>query len=442
MSYLAIPEAIGDGLSERLLSASPLESGAFCRLYLVERNGLRRHVLGTAIESSEPWIAQETELLTPSGRRISAAVSAANAERCGLAFVHTHPRDPQRPRFSPVDIETTERLGRTLTELLDAPFASLVLSPGGWIGALADDRGLAEIARIASVGRTLRLDTGASTRGDTELDDRQVRALGNETNDLLRALRVAIVGAGGLGSPVAETLARMGVGEIRLIDHDSLDTPSNARRIFGIARAAIDSADPVAKAEAVAAGLDRLELGTTLIPVVGDVTRRDVQHHLLDADVIVNGTDTHSSRAAVSELAVRGAIPLIDAGVRVGARTNGKLDALWLERRVQLPDGPCLWCWGTLDAEQVRLELLPREQLTGLQREGYVTGAPGGPVPSVASLTVTAAGIVASALLAILGGAFGEAPLAVGLDAITLEARPFARQEPDPTCVCSRWRHP
>jgi molybdopterin/thiamine biosynthesis adenylyltransferase len=43
---------------------------------------------------------------------------------------------------------------------------------------------------------------------------------------------VGVVGAGGLGSPIAEQLARMGVAELTLIDDDVFDTPSNVRRVF------------------------------------------------------------------------------------------------------------------------------------------------------------------------------------------------------------------
>jgi hypothetical protein len=440
MMYFAIPQTAGCGLASRLLDAAPLESGAFCRLRHVQRGGALRYVLGAAIESDEPWVAQGEERLTPSGKRISAAVSISEAEGCGLAFVHTHPMDRELPRFSRIDLETTMRLGRTFAELLDEPFASLVLSPGGWIGTLADSGGLTPLSRVAVVGDTLRIHAADDDSSDQLLDDRQVRALGSGTNRALRSLRVAVIGAGGIGSPVAETLARMGVGRIDLIDHDVLDTPSNARRMFGIGLADIDMQAPKAKARAVAEGLARLNLATELTPVVGDVREPEVQSHLLAADVIVSGTDTHSSRAAVSELAIRAAIPLIDTGVRVGARRSGMLDSLWLERRVQIPEGPCLWCWGTLDADHIRLELLPDAQRESLEREGYVTGAAGGPAPSVAALTVTAAGLAASAILAMLAGAFVGAPLGMGLDAITMESRPFELRAPDPGCICSRWR--
>ena len=440
MSYLAVPQRRGEHLAEWLLEAAPLESGTFCRMWTVERSGDIRHVLGAPIESPEPWVAQAEELLTPSGRRISAAISVVMADKCGLAFVHTHPMDPSSPRLSRIDVETSGKLGRTFAELVDAPFASLVVSPGGWGGALVGSDGdVAAFDRIATVGTSLHI-TCAPGAVDQALDDRQIRALGTQTNLELRSLRVGVVGAGGIGSPVAEILARMGVGEVRLFDHDQLDTASNARRVFAVGRSDAERTPPVSKAKAVADGLNRLELGSKVRAIVGDIRHPETARHLLDVDIVVGATDTHSSRAVLAELGIRAAIPLIDTGVRVGTRRSGALDTLWLERRIQVPEGPCLWCWGVLDPERIRAELLPDEQRAGLVQEGYIIGGTDEPAPMVTGLTVTAAGLATTALLGMLGDALDASALGVGLDALNLSTRPFGRQEPDPACVCARWR--
>jgi hypothetical protein len=439
MSYLAIPQALAQQLRGELLAAAPLEAGAFCLLDSMSVSGGSRLVLGPQLESEEPWSIQRRDLITPSGRMISAAVSAANTAGTGLAFIHSHP-GAQSADLSPLDLQSTARLGEVTAELLDGPFASLVLSPTDWAGVLTREGGLSPIERIAVTGRDVTVHGARRPPTEATLDDRQLRALGQDAHRVLRSLRVAVVGAGGLGSPLAETLVRMGVGELYLIDHDVLDTLSNARRIFGVSRAETQRTPPRAKADAVAAHLSSLELAGAVRAIVGDVRDSEVQARLLEMDVIFSATDTHSSRAALAELAVRGAIPLIDVGVRVGVRAGGQLDALRIERRVQVPGGPCLWCMGVLDAERVRVESLPEAQRAQLTAEGYLTGGQDGPVPSVAALTVTGAGCAASALLAMIAGAFDIAPLAVGIDVVTMESAPLPRQERDTQCVCSRWR--
>lgn len=438
---LSVPDELARRLARELLTSAPKESGTFCILYEVTRGESRRLVLGPELARVNDWDDQTETRLTPSSQAISRALSGANSAGSGIAFIHTHPADDEVPHLSAIDRKTSARLGPLMTGVLDGPFASLVVGPGGFAGELVSASGLVPIERVATVGRRLQIyPAGGLQSPDPRLDDRQIRALSATTQAQLRALHVAVVGAGGLGSPVAETLARMGVGKLALIDMDMLDTPSNARRVFGVTLDDVGGESPAPKAAAVARGLDRLGLGVEIVPTVGDVRDHSTQATVLDADLIINGTDTHSSRGALTELVVRAGLPMIDIGVRVGTRQAGQLDALFFERRVQLPDGPCLWCWRTLDAQQVRAELLPAHEREALEQAGYITGTDRAPAPSVAALTVTAAGAAASAALALLSGAFDVAPLHVSVDAITLESVANRRDEPDPECVCARWR--
>jgi len=367
---------------------------------------------------------------------ISAAVSAANHARCGLAFVHTHPGDSKAPQLSSIDQETTVRLGVAFDDLIDGPFASLVVSPGGWGGTVYEHRTIKPVDRLATVGRRLHLFDRQLSPERSELDDRQQSLLGHAGNHLLRSLRVAIVGVGGTGSPVAETLTRMGVGELILVDPDRLES-SNARRVFGVTRT--DALAGTPKVSAVADGLRRLDLGTTLTAIDGDVRDGTIQATLLSCDVVIGATDNHASRASLTELAARSHLLLIDIGVRAGTRRNGELDALYAERRLQIPDGPCLWCWRVLDADRVRLELMSSFEREALQAEGYVAGQPDGPEPTIAALTVTAAGLATTTLLGLVGGGLDTSPLRAGLEALNVQALGYS-DERDPECVCKRWR--
>lgn len=410
----------------------------FALLHSVERGGRSRLALGSPLWDIE-LAQQRIGRVEPSGRMISAAVSAANQARCGLVFVHTHPGGQKPPHLSSLDVETTRRLGVAFTELIDGPFASLVVSPGGWGGALYADGEVEALARIAVVGRRLLLFSEAVDRPSKTADDRDSRQrllLGERGNQLLRTACVAVVGVGGTGSPVAETLARMGVGELVLIDPDRLE-PSNARRVFGVTDA--DAQAGRVKVEAVAAGLERLGLGTSVTVIAEDVRSPEAQGQVLRADVVVGATDNHVSRSVLTELSARAHIPFIDIGVRAGVRRTGTLDALYLERRLQLPEGPCLWCWQVLDAERVRLELLTTFEREALEAEGYVAGLPGEPEPLIGSLTVSAAGLATVTVLGLLGGGLEEAPLRAGLETLRLESIAFD-DEPDPDCVCNRWR--
>ncbi len=59
--------------------------------------------------------------------------------------------------------------------------------------------------------------------------DRNARLFGNEGQRKIRQTKVAVVGVGGLGSPLVQHLALLGIGEAALIDDDELDETSRNR---------------------------------------------------------------------------------------------------------------------------------------------------------------------------------------------------------------------
>jgi ThiF family protein len=439
--------AIEGGLARRLkkeLVIGDREQGAFCLLRRVAVGSHERYVLSTPIELPPEWFSSSLGHFSPSGRAISAAISAAQQMDMGLALIHTHPSTRGPAHLSTLDLNTSRRLAVAMKELVDGPFMSLVLTPTGWAGVVGDGgEPVVPLDRIWIVEGGLAIHVGEALNRrveplDDDIDDRQALVLG-EAAETLRNLCVAVVGAGGVGSPVAETLARIGVRLIRLIDHDFLDTPSNARRVFGTTRRDVVRRPPAAKAQVVAEALNRLELGTEVEPVVGDVRDPEILGLLLEADVVICATDSHSSRASIARTCVEAMIPLIDVGARVGRRQSGALDALLFERRIQLPGGPCLWCWKVIDPERIRYELLPAAERDRLVEEGYVTGIPIGPEPSIAALTVTAAGAACAALVGLVAHALNEERLAASAELLSMESYAM-RSTRDPGCICSRWR--
>jgi molybdopterin-synthase adenylyltransferase len=137
---------------------------------------------------------------------------------------------------------------------------------------------------------------------------------------------------------------------------------------------------------------------------------------LLDTDLVICATDTHGSRATLNELASAYLLPVIDVGVRVGAKTSGALTALVAELRVLTPMTPCLWCRGAISADVIRAENLPEGERARLQAEGYLVGGVGGPAPSVVALTVLGSSLATCALLVLLSEGGDVAPAGVIVD--------------------------
>ncbi|MFB3062016.1 MAG: ThiF family adenylyltransferase, partial [Candidatus Binatia bacterium] len=383
----------------------------------------------------DAWECQETAMLRPSARFVSAAVSRAITSGAGLMFVHSHP-DPRFPvELSQVDLSSFQSLAATLAPMLDGPFAAAVVHPHGWAGVIWQDSQVTAIDRILEIGRTIRFLSPISYMNTSPLDDRQADALGI-VHDIVRKLSVGVVGVGGLGSPIAEQLFRMGVDELFVIDHDLLDTESNVRRDFGAKLS--DLGKNKLKVDVVGDHLDEIGLGVKVRRIAGDVREEEVFRHLLDADVVLNATDTHGSRAIVNELASTYLLPVIDVGVRVGAKSDNRLSALVAEVRVLTSSTPCLWCRGTISPEVIRAENLPYEEREQLEGEGYVVQGVGDPVPSVVALTVLGSGLATTALLSLLSEEGDVAPSGYIVDGFLGDSLVIGPGEPKADCRCHR----
>jgi hypothetical protein len=437
MNRLALHDPPTKLLEQHLDASAPLEEGAF---YLL-REGLGlagRRLLATELllPPKGAWEQQGTGVLRPSARWLSAVIGTAIEAKAGLLFVHSHPDARHPAALSPVDMHAMHALGATIAPMLDGPFAAAVVHPTGWAGVVWNDGVLEPIDRIVAVGASLRALTPSGSTGEPDpLDARQRDALG-VVHDRLRSLNVGVVGCGGLGSPIAEQLNRMGVAALVLVDHDTLDTPSNARRVIGSTLADLNATIPPMKVDVVGRHLDTLGFNTHVTRINADVRSERAFRALLDTDVVMIGTDTHGSRAVVNDLASTYLLPVIDIGIRVGAKANGALSGLTAELRLLTPDRPCLWCRGAINADAIHAENLPIAQRKQLQLEGYLAGSVGAPAPSVMALTVLGAGMATCALLALLSDEADVIPSGYVLDGMFGDAHGTTPRDPKPGCRC------
>lgn len=438
MIRLALHEPPTRILEQHLRASAPLEDGAF---YLLREGRGRddRRLLASELILPPPdaWEAQGEGILRPSARWLSTVIGQAIGTKAGLLFVHSHPDAYHPASLSQVDTDAMYALGTTIAPMLDGPFAAAVVHETGWAGVVWNAGKLDPIASIVSVGSGLRILTPTETDPDNLLDARQRDALG-VVHSRVRSLTVGVVGCGGLGSPIAEQLYRMGVTEVVLVDDDELDTPSNVRRVFGSTAADLKAAVAPPKVDVVGRHLDAIALGTIVTRIKGDVRQEDVFRTLLNTDIVVIGTDTHSSRATVNDLASTYLLPVIDVGVRAGAKKDGTLSGLTAEVRLLTPERPCLWCRKAISADIIRAENLPGEQREQLQREGYLVGAGGEPVPSVIALTVLAAGMATSTMLALLSSESDVIPSGYVVDGMFGDAFETKPAEPRAECRCQR----
>src|SRR5215218_1413359 len=119
---------------------------------------------------------------------------------------------------------------------------------------------------------------------------RQMRfpGLGKAGQEKLLASRVTLCGCGALGTVLANIMARAGVGFIRVVDRDFVETSNLQRQVLFDENDVIES---MPKAEAAARKLRAINSSITIEPVVTDIDRTNIVELCQDADLILDGTD-------------------------------------------------------------------------------------------------------------------------------------------------------
>ena len=133
---------------------------------------------------------------------------------------------------------------------------------------------------------------------------RQMRfiGIGEKGQKKLRDSRVTLCGCGALGTVLANHLVRGGVGHVRIIDRDFIETHNLQRQVLFDEN---DVAANIPKAEAAARKLRAVNSAVTVEGVVADIDRTNILELSKDADVILDGTDNLEIRYLINDVAVK-----------------------------------------------------------------------------------------------------------------------------------------
>jgi molybdopterin-synthase adenylyltransferase len=123
--------------------------------------------------------------------------------------------------------------------------------------------------------------------------------------------RALVVGCGALGSVIANTLARAGVGKLRIVDRDFLELNNLQRQVL------YDEDDVAAglpKAIAAQNRLQRINSTIQIEAIVADVDHTNIERLLEAVDCLIDGTDNFETRFLLNDAAVKRGLPWIYGG--------------------------------------------------------------------------------------------------------------------------------
>ena len=414
---IAFDEPTFEQLMAHLFQADDDEHGA------VLAAGLVTTARGTRLLVRELHIARDGIDFVPSPighRMLTAAFVNRMIRRCrdeSLAFLAVHNHGGcNRVRFSDVDKSSHERGYPALLDIAGGPpVGALVFAENAVAGDIwTPDRARRAITEAVVVGRNLRRLHPAPPPRLASADpgyDRQVRFLGERGQALLAAQKVGVIGSGGVGTVLVGLLARIGVGELVVVEPERIE-PTNlprlpeSRRIHALTflrhgRRLTRLADRLSTKKITLARriARRANPQIRFRGIAENVVEPAAANELRDCDVLFLAADSHQARMVFNALVHQYLIPGFDLGTRIEVDPDsGQVGEIRSNVRLVLPHSGCLRCNGLISGAR-----LQEEALGNAEREAnrYVDEVP---APSVITFNTQVAAQAVTDYLLMLGG--------------------------------------
>lgn len=350
-----------------------------------------RHILAPKIEDYDSKGSYHIQV---SPIFFNKTISLAEANRLTIIQCHSHPFSESHIQYSSTDDYGEAVSAKTVYQCLNgAPMGSLLFGKNKIIGRLwtSPDKRPKTIGQIRLVDRHFRIrDIGTKRKKRAKIDlalyDRQIRALGIKGQQILSQLKIGIVGLGGTGSSVAEQLAREGVQNFLIVDHDKFEK-SNKTRLYG----SYANDKNIHKTKIVKRNIVKIQPDAIVEEIRTKIVSENDLEPLKDCDLIFSCTDKHIPRSLLNNMSYQYFIPVIDLGVGLDAE-GGKIIGGTVRATLLGPTLPCLYCAGIINPEAILAESLPEDERKSRLRQGYITGLDDD-VPAVINFTTMAASL-------------------------------------------------
>lgn len=300
------------------------------------------------------------------------------ASTTGMAVLKLHSHPSGYADFSDTDDRSDRRLFESVFGWVDgdAPHASAIMLPGGSLIArtVHPDGSFQPIPKIAVIGDAVQVWTPGEDDAVPEFARRHAQLFGEGTTRLLRKLTVGVAGCSGTGSPLVEQLARLGVGELILVDPDEVEE-KNLNRIVGATMEDAQQERP--KVEVMKRSVEAMGLGTAVKAFHEPLQDVEARKALAACDIVFGCMDTLGGRSTLNRLARYYTLAYIDVGVKLEGDGRGDVDQVAGAVHYLRPDGTGLMQRGVFTAKALEAESLRETDPDGYTdrlKRGYIDG--------------------------------------------------------------------
>ena len=297
------------------------------------------------------------------GRYITRAIRKAKQQNAGLALLHSHPSSGWQDLSGPDIAAERDEVAYT-AQATGKPLLGMTIGDDGyWSARLWEKehkRMVGTWCRKVRVPGTTRYTiywkpTALRNLEDHRFQRRTIDTWGIDTQREIGNLRIGVVGLGSVGALVAESLARIGVSEITLIDPDVIEMHNLDRLLHGNKSNLGELKVHRAETEILRNSTAR-SVRVRSIPY--GVEYKEAYQEALDCDLIVSCVDRPIARDVLNYIAISHLIPVIEGGVAVEIRPDTcEFESARWRSHVVVPGHACIRCAGQYTSSDVVQEL-------------------------------------------------------------------------------------
>lgn len=281
----------------------------------------------------------------------------------GVALIHSHPGGRGWQGLSEDDFNAESgHAGQAIT-VTGLPIVGLTMacasrgySARRWhrTGPRQYEPQWADSVRVVGDQMRVSLPPSKTAAFDRTYQRRTVDAWGPAVQNVIGSVRVAVVGAGSVGSQVVEALARTGFGDILVLDFDQVEH-HNLDRIINASVSDADAGHLKSQVAAQAAHTHATHPAVRVRYTDLSAVEPDGIALLKDCDLIFSCVDRPAGRQVLNALAYAHLIPVIDGGVMVTKGKTGMRGADW-RAHIVAPGRKCMECLKQFDAALVQAD--------------------------------------------------------------------------------------
>lgn len=309
--------------------------------------------------------------------RIIPFLELAEKENFAILKIHSHPGGYMQ--FSDTDDQSDGELFKSIFGWCehDGVHGSAVMVPDGQIFGRVFTPSMETFTfdKISVAGDSIKIFDNSRVEDD-DFSVRTRQAFGDATYNLLRRMKVGVVGCSGTGSPTIEQLVRLGVGTIVIIDPDTVEK-KNLNRILNTTIE--DAITSKLKVEVLADAIHKMGLGTKVIAYNSNIyDSRDALEDLIVCDVIIGSVDSVDGRHLISQLTNFYLVPYFDLGVRLDADGHGGIKGITASIHYIQPGCSSLFSRKLYTQKRLYDENLKRQSPADFEvqeKQGYVHNA-------------------------------------------------------------------